>query len=157
MQNWIDETVERVKERDERRQREREWQLHKAAVMPSKAKRLWEELSACLERDVEAFNERFSNERERQFVIQKPSSSFVVRRTFFPSVELRIQVNAQEGFIEWKKITRRSSEGSHRQTSGRFRLDLHETDILYIVNSEDSTITCEECSEALLKPTFSLS
>lgn len=125
-----------------------------AVAMPSKAKRVWEELVTCLERDIEAFNDKFSNHYDRQFVIRKPSGSFVVRRTFFPSAELRIDLDAQGGAIEWKQITRRDSRSSHRRTSGRFHLVLH--DSLRIVNSENSTITCEEVSQELLRPILSL-
>ena len=144
-----------VKEREERRRRDREWQLHKAATIARKSKRLWEEVSGCLQNDVSAFNEKLSNNATRQFRIRL-SDHLVISREFYPSVNLKVSLNVLDGCIEYKKATRRDSNCSHMRSAGRFGLDLTDSGQLYIMDSEGSAISCEEASQSLLSPIFSL-
>lgn len=155
MNNWVRAQAEQIRQNEDRIQKQRDWQLHKADVIPPKARRLWQRLMASLESDVHTFNEEFSECPTRQFEFVKVSLIVTIRRTYFPDVRLTVTLNETEQRIDFERVVTRRSDSEPTEKLGHFRLHLDEDDELYLMNG-DSAVTCEEASQNLLKPIFSL-
>jgi hypothetical protein len=154
MTQWIEDSVERIKRMDERKQKEREWQLHKAAVIPAKSKQLWEDLSESIERDVLSFNDCFSEIPSRRFNFSRSSDRIKLKRSYFPSVEMNISFGTDG--VSWKTYTRASMHASPRQISQRIGFDLAETDDLYFLDKNGAVATPGEIAQFILQPVLDL-
>jgi hypothetical protein len=103
MASWVKNRVELLRKNEESRNREREWQLHRAEVLPAKAQRLWENLGNTIERDVREFNAEFLADATRQFEIVRHSLEIIVRRTYYPEFRLFVHLDLTNECVTHEK------------------------------------------------------
>ena len=156
MSDWVDDAVDRLQARKNQQQKERDWQLYKASVLPDKASLIWKELVASIESAIRSFNDRLMLHSDSIFTVRKTSEKIEIYRAYFPSIQLSVYLKVQNSEIIWKKNVTRIAGGIHLASAGRFVLDIHDTGDVYILDNRGSPIDCERVSQILLEPIFSL-
>jgi hypothetical protein len=95
--DWIKRIAEDERKRDTVRLREDEMAARKADLVRLNGRRLIDDLSAAVTRDVEAFRAEFSGDRVRDIVVESrgPGGGFVVRKPVPAAVYLTVTPNLE--------------------------------------------------------------
>jgi hypothetical protein len=143
-------STNRHRQRQARSDREREWQLQKAAVFPVRARHLFSEIVSFLEADVADFNARCK--RDRHFSVTRSNERAVISRTTIPSADLTLSLDITNERINWKRTLFRRSADGHVPSDGWFSIELRNTGDVYALDGQDEPISLRDVSHTLLDP-----
>jgi hypothetical protein len=151
--DWVKERAAQLKERESRSQKEREWTLHREAVLPSKAQELFERLKHSLGRCVTSFNDEFPGDPDRHFQFDGGQSlQAIIRRVVLPEVRVTVNLNLTQRSIDYERCVIRTAESEPLVKEGSFTFYLADTDDLYLLDAKGSRVSCDDAARIILGP-----
>lgn len=149
---WVQERVQQVKQAEESRTSEREWQLHCERIIRAKAPELSGALWSAMERDVQEFNDCFPHAPHRRIEFHRqPSNRILVRKPNFPAVILEAWLDLEGHAIRFTRDMTPDCESPTQRDVGLLRIRLYDDGNLMLFNGEHP-VTREEASRLLLDP-----
>ncbi|MBI1750620.1 MAG: hypothetical protein HY234_09775 [Acidobacteria bacterium] len=152
---WGAEQAARIKEREDLRTTEREWQLHSSRVIKNGSPYLFKTFTDLVESAISGFNESFPPNSHRKIEFQRiPSNRLLVRRPYYPALCLEVWLDVDCQCIRFTTSIRPDQESSAQNGAGRFRILHFEGSNLQLANGE-RLISLEDACRLPLEMFFS--
>jgi hypothetical protein len=152
MSIWMDNAIARLTQADKKAEKEREWLLHKHAVIKAKGPAFWQQFWTFFEVDLNKFNGAFSDEHDRQLRLTKVTNAHqlsVRRASAYPQFEL--QVSLEERTFDYEYTLKANSKNEKVSNTCSLELGL-DSDENIVVLYDQRQLSYNELSEVLLEP-----
>lgn len=152
MSNWIKQRADEIRGAERERRNESERKALAAKDLKAQILPFWNELVETLRQSVSEFNAEFSETDRRIDPFERSDSNiFIIRRSAFPSVAVKVQLSASGTNVQYQ-ISRTPKKGaSSVEKQGAFALLVQEGRLCY---SEAFLQSHEDVAKLFLDPFF---
>lgn len=153
MADWLSDRERAYRERKASEQVETKAQLHKAKILEANARRLLDELTSVVQRDVTRYSEKFKDDADRQVSFSaKPSGGFKLEKSHYPAAAVETSLERSNDAIIAIYRMRRSNNSEVFEKTVRIALKVDANDnVLMERPGGHNTSDLEDVSRALIE------